>query len=318
MAKNEYKGNSIIEKEVYLYRMTENGTVANPEDESQSVNYTLNDASSKRNFAILTGEAPTDAQNTAVDLSNVSGMAEALTQEAIDSALGSYVKDWSTQGAVKLDTGVNIEVTEYTEGDEKAGIGSSVKFSLTPTMTITDGTNKETFNIDDASFNGSKLMNVSVYVGNMYPQEVIHIKQDGTKEYFYPSGHAKVESGEAKPFSISNSSAFNWVTFNVSEFSEVIVNSEESSDKAVFSIDYYELKSGTAIISCGKAGEYITVFADYEENALNDVRLVPWKFNAGMNDVPKPKDMEISAGDKILLLEDVSNMRPLCGAYVIK
>lgn len=314
LSEDMYKSNSIIEKEVYLYRMTENGTVANPENESQSVNYTLNDASSKRNFAILTGEAPTDAQNTAVDLSNVSGMAEALTQEAIDSALRSYVKDWSTQGAVKLDTGVNIEVTEYTEGDEKAGIGSSVKFSLTPTMTITDGTNKETFNIDDASFNGSKLMNVSVYVGNMYPQEVIHIKQDGTKEYFYPQYHAKVESGEAQAFFTLTSSTGNWVTFSVTEFSDVVVSDTES----VLSINAYDLKEGLVTVTCAEAGEYTLVFADYEDNKLNNVRLVPQKFNAGVNYVNKPEDIEMYVGDKIFLWENMETIKPLCEAYPIK
>lgn len=314
LSEDMYKSDSIIEKEVYLYRMTENGTVANPENESQSVNYTLNDASSKRNFAILTGEAPTDAQNTAVDLSNVSGMAEALTQEAIDSALRSYVKDWSTQGAVKLDTGVNIEVTEYTEGDEKAGIGSSVKFSLTPTMTITDGTNKETFNIDDASFNGSKLMNVSVYVGNMYPQEVIHIKQDGTKEYFYPQYHAKVESGEAQAFFTLTSSTGNWVTFSVTEFSDVVVSDTES----VFSINAYDLKEGLVTVTCAEAGEYTLVFADYEDNKLNNVRLVPQKFNAGVNYVNKPEDIEMYVGDKIFLWENMETIKPLCEAYPIK
>lgn len=308
-----YEGKTITKKEVYLYRMTENGTVANPNNAEQSVDYILNDASSTKDFTKLMGEAPTDAQNAAANLSTVSGMAEALKQEAINSTLAAYITDWSAQNTVRLDTDVNISVKEYKESDDKKGI-SSITFSLTPTMTVTDETTKKTINIDDSAFNGTKLMNVSIYVGTMEPQEIIHIKEDGTKEYFYPSWHDKVISGEAKPFSISNSYSYNWVTFGVSEFSDVIVNADES----VFSINEYDLIGGKAIISCPEEGEYTVVFVDYEDNALNAVRFVPQKFKEGINYVDKPEDIQMSVGDKIFLWDKVSNMRPRCQAYSIE
>ena len=308
-----YEGATIYEKEVYLYRMTENGTVTNPNNSEQSVDYILNDASSTKDFTRLMGEAPTEEQNAAANLSTVSGMAEALKQETINSTLSAYITDWSAQNTVRLDTDVNIAVKEYKESNDKKGI-SSITFSLTPTMTVTDGTNKATINIDDSAFNGTKLMNVSIYVDTMEPKEIIHIKEDGTKEYFYPSWHDKVISGEAKPFSISNSYSYNWVTFSVSEFSDVIVNASES----VFSIAEYELKGETAKISCPEEGEYTVVFVDYEKNKLNAVRFVSQKFVEGSNYVDKPKDIQMSVGDKIFLWEKVSNMRPCCQAYTIE
>ena len=71
-------------------------------------------------------------------------------------------------------------------------------------------------------------------------------------------------------------------------------------------------------VTCAEAGEYTLVFADYEDNKLNNVRLVPQKFNAGVNYVNKPEDIEMYVGDKILLLESIENIRPLCEAYPIK
>lgn len=307
----KYEGASVTETKVYLYRMTENGTVANPLNSEQSINYTLNDASSTKDFTRLTGDTPSASENAAVDLSTISGMSEALTQEAINETLIGYVEDWSTQNIVKLDVDVNISVTDYIEGNEKEGTGSSITFSLTPTMTIND---TNTVNIDDSSFNGSKLMNVSIYVGTMESKEIIHIKQDGTKEYFYPSGHAKVESGEAQAFFNLTSSTGNWVTFSVTEFSDVVVSDTES----VFSINAYDLKEGLVTVTCAEAGEYTLVFADYEDNKLNNVRLVPQKFNAGVNYVNKPEDIEMYVGDKIFLWENMEAIKPLCEAYTIK
>lgn len=307
----KYEGVSVTETKVYLYRMTENGTVANPLNSEQSINYTLNDASSTKDFTRLTGDTPSASENAAVDLSTISGMSEALTQEAINETLIGYVEDWSTQNIVKLDVDVNISVTDYIEGNEKEGTGSSITFSLTPTMTIND---TNTVNIDDSSFNGSKLMNVSIYVGTMEPKEIIHIKQDGTKEYFYPQYHAKVESGEAQAFFTLTSSTGNWVTFSVTEFSDVVVSDTES----VFSINAYYLKEGLVTVTCAEAGEYTLVFADYEDNKLNNVRLVPQKFNAGVNYVNKPEDIEMYVGDKIFLWENMEAIKPLCEAYTIK
>ncbi|MDO5762336.1 MAG: hypothetical protein Q4P12_06715, partial [Bacteroidales bacterium] len=126
--------------------------------------------------------------------------------------------------------------------------------------------------------------------------------------------HAKVISGNAKPFSISSSSAGNWVTFGVSEFSDVVVNETESI--SVFTINDYDGK--TAIISCPEAGEYTTVFVDYEGNILNKAKIVAQKFSSGVNYVNKPKDIEMSAGDKIFLWKDMKSIQPLCEAYTVK
>jgi len=313
-----YKGASVSEgKKLYLYRMTENGIVTNTDNEEQRIPYRINDSASVTDFKKLIGddETATDIQKAAAGLSNVSGMSDALTQAAINDTVRAYVKDWNTANALQLDMNVNISVKEYTEGNPKEGTVSAITFSLKPKMTITDNTQKQTVDIDDSAFDGLKQMKISLYVGSMYPQEIIHIKQDGTKEYFYSELDPKVERGEAAAFSLSETSNGNWVQFSVTEFSDVIV----SDTKSLFAInDYYEY-DGTAVVFCPKAGDYTLIFADYEGNSLNNVVTVSQSFDSGENYVSKPKDSDIdmSVGDKLFLWTDTKSLVPLCGAYVI-
>ncbi|MGM9552483.1 MAG: hypothetical protein ACI3XA_09550 [Clostridia bacterium] len=218
-----YAGCDIGESKVCLYRMTQTGKTVTEEGE---VSYTINDKASTVDFTNFNAEIYSE---NAASVSNVSGMSEALTVESIDEVLTGYVEDWSTQNIVKMDVDVNISVTDYTEGGKESE-GTSITFSLTPKMTVSDGVNAETVDISDSAFNKEKLMSVSLYVGSLYPEEIIHIKQDGTREYFYQDGHEKVECGEAQAFYLECSENGNWAHFSVTEFSDVIVNEYETKD----------------------------------------------------------------------------------------
>lgn len=204
-----YEGATLNQYPVYLYRLTETGKVG-------EVSYTINDASTVNydNFISENLIIPV------AQMSNVSGMSEALTQSAIDS----FVSSTGLENDIRMDVNVNITVSEYVSAAEGGSQGASVTFSLTPYMQYGSG-DIPACEVPDSSFDGISRMMVTLYVGEIYPQQIIHHKQDGTKEYFYEEWSKEVQEQGANPFSVSPDGKGGWfATFYITEFSEITLH----------------------------------------------------------------------------------------------
>lgn len=69
------------------------------------------------------------------------------------------------------------------------------------------------------------------------------------------------------------------------------------------------------------AGTYSLIFADYEDEMLNDVDIVPVTVTdeiVGEITKASVKGINLSAGDKIMLWQDMTNIKLLCDAYIVK
>lgn len=294
---------SITKWPVYLYRLTETGTV-------NGTLYTLNDAKSPVSQSI------TVPSESAAAISNISGVSQALTKEAING----FVTQAAAGENVRMNVVVGITASAATEADKETGAGASITYTISPKVNITtdskpDGTEYE---IPDTAFDGSP-MKVMLYTGGIEPQQIVHIKQDGTKEYFYPEWSEEVMKNGEKSFTQSWDSIGNmYVTLTVTEFSDIkLLDTPETPETYEFSISNYDEKMGTVVVCCAEAGEYALIFADYEDSALYDMKMEILDFKAGLNTVSLPKDLTLSFGDKIFLW-DMKNIRPLCDAYTIK
>ena len=201
------------------------------------------------------------------------------------------------------------------------GAGASITYTISPKVNVATDSNPTgtAYDIPDTAFDGSP-MKVMLYTGGINPQQIVHIKQDGTKEYFYPEGSEKVVQNGEKAFTMSMDSNKNtYVTLTVTEFSDIkLLETPETPETYEFSISDYDEKMGTVMVSCAEAGEYALIFADYEKDRLNDMKMEVLDFEAGLNPVPLPKELTISSGDKIFLWENMETIKPLCEAYTIK
>lgn len=296
------EGSVITSHPVCLYRLTDSGTVNDTE-------YTLIDAKSginKNNIAL--------PSENAVNMSNVTGISAALKKTAIES----YVTDAGSSEKIHMNISVNITASDFIAADEKTGTGGKITYSLTPMLNVTtesdpDGTEYE---ISNDALDGSPIT-VTLYAGGVETQQIIHIRHDGTKEYFYPEWSEEVMQNGEKAFTQRWDSNGNmYVTFEITEFSEIVLLDTPERDS--FSISGYDEKSQTVTVSCTKDGEYILIFADYEKEALNCIQFDFPACKAGTNELPLPKGLSLSAGDKIFLWDNLKTIQPLCGAYTIK
>jgi len=76
----------------------------------------------------------------------------------------------------------------------------------------------------------------------------------------------------------------------------------------------------TATVAIPTAGTYTLVFADYEEATLNDMDFVTVTAESDNTVVTVPSEVDITLGkdDKIMLWQDMTNLVPLCEAYIVK
>lgn len=291
---------------VYLYRLTETGTI-----DGGLHTYTLNDAKSPVSQRV---SVPSEA---AAAISNISGVSQALTKDAING----FVAKAADGENVRMNVVVGITASASTEADEKTGTGASITYTISPKVNIATDSNPDgtAYDIPDTAFDGSP-MKVMLYTGGINPQQIVHIKQDGTKEYFYPEWSEQVVYNGEKAFTqLWDYNENMYVTLTVTEFSDIkLLDTPETPETYEFSISNYDEKMGTVAVNCAKAGTYALVFADYEKDRLNDMKMEVSDFKAGLNNVPLPKELTISSGDKIFLWESIENIQPLCEAYTIK
>lgn len=303
------KEGEITQYPVYLYRLTESGMVG-------ITPYSINDG--KSTVKIDSVEIP-KVSAAAANISYVSGVSQALTKTAIEE----YVKSTGTESSeeVQMNVDVNITASDYQQADLKTGTGGSVTFEITPKLNVTTASDTEEteYEISNESLDGSPIM-VTLYTGGIAPQQIIHTKHDGSKEYFYAEGSEETLKNRGKSFTLSSDNNGNmYVTFTVTEFSEIkLLETPEEPESNEFSISGYDEKSGTITVYCTKAGEYAVIFADYEKDRLNDMTMEVLDFKAGENTVSLTKGLTLSFGDKIFLWKDMKNIQPLCEACTIK
>ena len=193
------------ESPVYLYRLTDTGTVG-----SNTYDMTAVKSRTDYNTAI---EGGADAEGG----TNVTGVTDALTQTAIDDLVRTFVSDQAVSGDenIHIDTGVSVAVTDYLADN-------SITLSLTPTAVVSGNEVTHSYNISDSDFDGITPMTVILYTGGIFPAQIIHEKQDGTNEYFYPDYSKEVMADGKNPFyELFDNSGNMYVSFTVTEFSDV-------------------------------------------------------------------------------------------------
>lgn len=86
-------------------------------------------------------------------------------------------------------------------------------------------------------------------------------------------------------------------------------------------ISGYDAETCSATIYTATDGDYVVIFADYDENGrLRGLDLVEDTFKAGAYSEILQKDASfvLCTGDKIMLWENITNLAPVCEEYVIE
>ena len=196
---------SYNESPVYLYRLTDVGTVG-------TNTYNMTAVKSETNYNVYQ-ESGADAEGG----TNVTGVTDALTQTAINDIVSTFVTEQSISGDadINIATSVNVVVTDYSADN-------SITFELNPTAVVSVNETAQPYNISDDDFDKITPMTVTLYTGGIMPVQIIHEKQDGTNEYFYPEYSEKVMSDGEKPFyELYDNDGNMYVSFVVTEFSAV-------------------------------------------------------------------------------------------------
>lgn len=289
--KGEYSGATITEAPIYLYRMTVEAQT------SSGVTFITNDNNSNVGKGGFT-ELP-----DAIDLSNVNGVADAVDQTYVESLIEST---GTTETEVIAGVCAEIKAVGFEED-------ASLKYSVTPKVTITDRSGHVLYEGDlpDDKLSGDPIT-VTLYTGGIYPAQIIHYKNDGTKEYFYSEWSEKVRNG-AKSFEYENG----FVTFTITDFSDIkILKTAEAEEISGNNLSYDE-KTQTLTAMVDKDGSYTVVFAGYEKDGkLSYLTTSVQNFKVGTNTAEIPKDVDIPKVNKIFLWKSLTtSLQPICKAF---
>lgn len=86
-----------------------------------------------------------------------------------------------------------------------------------------------------------------------------------------------------------------------------------------FTILNYNAQANEATVFVPEAGKYTLIFADYDGNKLENVDIVEYDFNEGINVIPQEvRSFTLANGDKVMLWYDLINLVPVCDALTIK
>lgn len=212
-----------LEPEVYaiqLYKMTYPRTTG---DKS----YSASDVQSNVAVSLL---ETTLANMQGAALSGVGGLVEAIDPTYVNDTLFT-VETTSTN--LRAESYADIAVIEAVDDGSEYGL-MSLTYSLTPRIRVKDEDGKQIadFEVADTRLNGNS-MTVTLYFGSLTPQQIIHYKEDGTEEYFYPEGSTKVREEGAKSFSIDNdfTTGACYVTFELTSFSNITILCDAQEEK---------------------------------------------------------------------------------------
>lgn len=197
---------------VRLYRLTDTGTVG-------TNTYDMTMTKSDTDYEAIEADDTSAEGGT-----NVTGVTDALTQEAVDDIVNTFANDNSVSGRnVNVNVSVGVVVVNYNENN-------SITFDLQPTAEVSVEGTSQSYTITDDSFDGQTAMTVILYTGGIEPKKVTHYKQDGTTEDFYSQYSDKVTADGEKAFStLMDNSGNMYVQFTVTEFSRVRISTREIS-----------------------------------------------------------------------------------------
>lgn len=291
---------------VSLYKLTNVGTAS-------GINYTLTDKVGSIDFENVSADF---GEVEGVQLSGVGGITNALNDSYIEQVLAN---DSITETNVNAKTYAHISANECETGTNEWNqtVVKSVKFTVTPHISIYDADNNVLLSeeISDSNFKGDE-MEVTLCVGSMSPKQIIHYKEDGTKEYFYSSESEEEIKPNVNTFDIArDNSGTAFVSFKVSEFSDVEVLYEPKAEDKPNAIEY----DGTKLnITVDRAGTYSLIFANYIDNVLSGVTESQVTLVKGLNEnVAIPEGVTLASGSGIYLWENLASMKPLCKAVKV-
>ena len=204
----DYSANAAYtENPVYLYRLAEAGAVG-------SNSYEIEAEKSDTNYS--------DLSNAAEGGTNISGVPNAMTQTSINAILNVFVAENGIADGEKIqvNTNVNVAVKNYAPGE-------SITLSLTPKANVSCGGETQSYDISDSAFDGITPMTVVLYTGGIMPRQIVHEKQDGTKEFFYEAGSDEViKNGQKAFYPFFDNNGNGYVSFTVTEFSDIHILAE--------------------------------------------------------------------------------------------
>ena len=86
-----------------------------------------------------------------------------------------------------------------------------------------------------------------------------------------------------------------------------------------FTILNYNAQANEATVFVPEAGKYTLIFADYDGNKLENVDIVEYDFNEGINVIQQEvRSFTLANGDKVMLWYDLINLVSVCDALTIK
>ncbi len=284
--------------DVQLYKMIDIGNA-----DGKSYIITDNKGNYKSNDTLFTVDN--------AGLSNVSGMSNSVTESYIAQTIGD-VSD--TNESLVVESYVDIQLNEAELLYENSYDG--IKYSLTPRIKITDGNGNVISDLEifDDVLNGNK-MTVTLSVGGSDPKQIIHYKNDGTKEYFYSEYSNEVMYKGEKSFKFMYNEKGNFVSFELTSFSDIeILESVKIDDDEddITNKNAISYENSTLKIIVEKAGKYSVIFANYSGNQMTGIKELSIELNEGINDVEFPQDFVLSVGSKIFLWNALADFVPLC------
>lgn len=192
------------ESNVYLYRLTETGTVG-------TNTYDMTDVKSNTDYDKIVPEGSNAEKGT-----TVTGIADAMTQEAVNKIVDKFATENNITGSnITVNVSADITAVDYVSGE-------SATFEVTPNATLSADGVTANYPISDDSFDGVSSMTITVYTSDVNAAEVIHEKEDGTKECFYQEWSDEVRNGGEEAFyQLYDNDGNQYVTFDVTEFSKI-------------------------------------------------------------------------------------------------
>ncbi|MGN1316435.1 MAG: dockerin type I repeat-containing protein [Acutalibacteraceae bacterium] len=285
------------ESPVYLYRLTDTGTVNN-------YTYDMTSVKSETDYTLVS-ETTFDAEGG----TNVTGITDAITQTAVNETVKTFVTDNSIPQNENVDiaVSVNVEVVSYSEGE-------SMTVNLEPTANVSSCGISETYIIPDICFDGTTSMDVTVFVGDIEVDEVVHEKEDGTTETFYPEYSEEVqENGEESFQMLYDNDGNAYVSFDVTEYSTVRISAAPKAiqGSAETVVDY----ENNLIYTCAENKENIADIVTFSESAYATV-VASYTYNEvelyGTGTVVSVYDGRSYVGDYTLIVEGDLNGDSVC------
>ena len=210
-----YAGATMKDYPIYLYRMVNVGQTGG------GVTFVTNDSNGN------VGKGDLGLPDI-TDLSDVNGIANAVSEGYMEALV-----DEKAAGKTDVTAGLYAEINA-TELNKSGDTATSVKYSVTPMVDITDKDGNVLYSgeISDSNLSGAPIT-VTLYAGGVSPAQIIHYKEDGSKEYFYPEGSEKARNG-AKSFVYDGG----FVTFTIDSFSDIEILATAKAEEAAHVHDY--------------------------------------------------------------------------------